>query len=101
MRRDRRVARRRWHDWLGERGRRDLERRVADMWRPASQHLIENDAERIDIGALIEFVATQLLRRHVLWSANRQAGAGEGQRVWIALETRLTRDAKVAQECLP
>ena len=55
------------------------------MWRPAGQHLVEDHAERVDIGAVIQFVATQLFRRHVLWRANGKACSGEGQSVGLPL----------------
>ena len=41
------------------------------------RHLVEHGAEGEQIGALVEFFAARLLRRHVGDGAEHQAGAGE------------------------
>ena len=56
--------------------------------RLASQHLVDDDAERIDVAAMVDlFCAQALLGRHVDWRAHQGAGASleriAGQRVQL------------------
>jgi hypothetical protein len=42
---------------------------AAVKWRPSREHLVNDNTERVDIGAMIEQIANGLLRRHVRWRA--------------------------------
>jgi len=39
-------------------------------WQRAGDHLVEDHAERIDIGAEVDRLSARLFRRHVFWSAD-------------------------------
>jgi hypothetical protein len=55
---------------------RDLDRCVAVERYGAGQHLVEHDADRIQVGALIDRCATRLLGREVLRGPDDRAGLG-------------------------
>ena len=50
---------------------------AARVGRHAGQHFVEDDAERVDVGALVDLLAEDLLGRHVLRRADDVAGLGE------------------------
>ena len=58
---------------------------VAGEERPAGEHLVEQDAEGPDVGALVDRLAARLLRAHVGGGAEdepgRGPGVGEGRRL--------------------
>ena len=43
----------------------------------ASRHLVEDHAERIDVGASVDVRARALLGRHIVWRAKNLSGSGE------------------------
>jgi len=49
---------------------------VAVKWHRASDHLVEDQAEGVEIDAVIDLAARYLLRRHVAWRAQQLAAAG-------------------------
>ncbi len=51
---------------------------------PASEHLVDDDAEREDIGAWIDHLAAHLFGRHVADRAHRDTGLGQQGRRLIA-----------------
>ena len=55
---------------------RDLDRRVAVERRLAGEELVEDDAERVEIGALVDLGAARLLGREVLRRADDRARLG-------------------------
>ena len=57
----------------------ELEPVAASERSVASRHLVERDAQRIDIGAMIDALAPGLLGRHVLRCANVDGGPGRGR----------------------
>ena len=50
---------------------------AAVVGRLAGEHLIQDDAERVDVGALVDLLAEDLLGRHVFRRADHVAGLGE------------------------
>ena len=58
-----------------------LDGRVALGTRGARQHLVEHDAEREDVGAVIDGLPAHLLGRHVAHRAEHRARAGQRPRV--------------------
>src|SRR5205807_9666043 len=74
------------HEWLGQlRQRRvhvllqNVHGRAAGVRLPPPQHLVEHDAEAVEIRARIELLAERLLRAHVIRRAAQYAGAGAGR----------------------
>src|SRR5437762_10274031 len=53
----------------------DHPRCVAPEWQRSSAHLIQHRAERKQVGASIEFLPSNLLRRHIGYGAEGRAGA--------------------------
>ena len=43
----------------------------------AGRHLVEHDAERIDVAAMVGALALRLFGRHVIWRTKRRADAGQ------------------------
>ena len=60
-----------------EAGQRDGGFAVALEGRAAAEHLVEDDAEAVDVGAGVDRLALDLLGRHVLGGADHEAGLGE------------------------
>ena len=56
---------------------RDLERRRRDEGPAAGEQLEQRDAEGVEVGGRRRFVAADLLRAHVGWGADGEAGAGQ------------------------
>ena len=52
------------------------EARAAER-RPAGQHLVQHDAERVEVGARVDLAPQRLLGRHVLAGAEHAAGLGQ------------------------
>ena len=73
----------------------DGQRRVGIEWRAPGQHLVEHDAQRVDVAAGIAFPFQPLLRRHVVQRAHQRAGDG------VARAADDLGDAKVADDGLP
>ena len=46
---------------------------AADVGRPAREQMVEDGAQRIDVGARVDLLAARLLRRHVARRAQRGA----------------------------
>ena len=90
---DRRIQRRRnapaqhgqRSDILGDELRDDrLRRRTAVGWL-AGEHLVGHRTERVDVGATIDgAIPCGLLRAHVLWRAEREAGLGDALPAGVA-----------------
>ena len=55
----------------------DRDRGVADERRPADEHLVEHDAERVDVAPAVDVEALGLLGREVGRGAHDQAGLGD------------------------
>ncbi len=55
---------------------RDLDRGVAGERDRAGEHLVEHDADRVEVGALVDGSPARLLRREVLRGADDRAGLG-------------------------
>ena len=55
---------------------RDLERRIARERHLPGEHLVEHDADRVEIGGLVDRRAARLLRREVLRGADDRADLG-------------------------
>jgi hypothetical protein len=55
--------------------RQELHQRLPFEGRPPGQHLVEHDAQRVDVGPPVDGVAHDLLGRHVLRRAQDLAGA--------------------------
>jgi len=51
--------------------------RVAPKWQRSGTHLVQNHTEREQVGASIEFLASNLLRRHIGDGSQRTAGTRE------------------------
>ena len=78
----------------------DLPRLVTLEWAAAREHLVEHDAERVDVCARVERLTTRLLRRHVTGRARvracfcfvrlRRVGRGERRRRELFIEQRDT-----------
>src|SRR5580658_7307180 len=64
---------------------------AAGIRRHAGEHLVKHDAEGVDIGPLVDLLAQDLLRGHVLWRTDYVAGLGE---LGVAFALR-RRDAEV------
>ena len=61
-----------------------LDRRIAAEGGTAREHLVEDRAEREDVGAVVGGFATHLLRGHVAGRSQHEAGAGR----WRGAEVR-------------
>ena len=61
---------------VGEMLHRDLDRRLAAERRLAGEHLVEDDADRVEVGALVDGGAARLLGREVLRRPDDRAGLG-------------------------
>ena len=61
------------HGHLGQMLHRDLERRVAGERDLAGQHLVQDDPDRVDVGALVDRGSLRLLGRQVLRGADDRA----------------------------
>ncbi len=72
--------RRRVHDRVHR-----LDAALAAERQRAAEHLVEQDAERENIGAVIDRAAARLLRRHVGDGAEDDIGIGSGDRDGVAL----------------
>ena len=72
---------------------RDRDRRLAVERQPPGDHLVEHDAERIQIGARVELAALRLLGRDVRDAAHHHPGLGDADRVF----RDRARDAEVAE----
>jgi hypothetical protein len=59
---------------------RDLDRRVARERHVAGEHLVEDDADRVEIGGSGHLRAASLLRREVVGGAHDRAGLGHLRR---------------------
>ena len=60
---------------------RDRYRRLAGVRQLAGQHLIEHDAEAVEIGRFVHFVLLRLLRRDVVDAAHHQPRLGQRHRL--------------------
>ncbi len=83
------IARRRLRDVL----ERDRDRRLAGERQRAGEHLIQHDADRVEVAALVEIVALRLLRRDVGDAAHHHPRLRHAERV---LGDR-ARDPEVAE----
>ncbi len=78
----------------------DLHRGAAMERQPTGQHLIEHDAQRIDVAASVDLIqlSTHLLRGHVERRAHRAAGLGQmGLRIELARQTEVDHDRGVVR----
>ncbi|MEZ4364862.1 MAG: hypothetical protein R2939_01080 [Kofleriaceae bacterium] len=74
---------------------RDVDR-AAGVRQLAGEHLVEDEAEREDVGAVIDRVGHHLLGRHVVRRAHHHALAGEPlARIAVAVLVEHQRDAEV------
>src|SRR5260370_14015096 len=55
----------------------DYARSISAKWQCASSHLVQCDSKRKQVGSRIQFLAPNLLGRHVRNGPNCRAGAGE------------------------
>ena len=62
---------------------------------PSAEHFVEQDAERVEIGALIEALAEQLFGGHVVDRAGRVMRLGDGQRAGRIEPREMFREAEV------
>ena len=70
------------------------DRRARAAVAAAGQHVVQNQPERVDVGALVDGLALRLFRRHVL----DRADDGSGDRHADARARRRSRDAEVHDE---
>ncbi len=76
----------------------DLERGAATEGQVAGEHLVQNDAEGVDVRAVIDVrVSVGLLGRQVLRRSHHQAGRGQPGRVRLAQRRQELADAEVEQ----
>ena len=67
----------------------------------AGDHLVGDDAERVDVGRAVDRLALDLLGRHVLRRAEAHAGARQRLELQLALELRQLGEAEVEHLDLP
>jgi len=75
----------RWHGRFPEVLGEDDHEVDARERQPARQHVIHDDAQRVDVGACIQLRAVCLLGRHVLGRAEEHSSTGEPLRLWVKL----------------
>src|SRR4051812_21399763 len=83
---------------LGQiRGENRLGRRARER-RRAGKHLVAEDAQRVDVGAVIHGIAEGLFGRHVPDGAERHAGAGEPRVRGFSRQRERRRDAEIRED---
>ena len=78
---------------IGQDGVQRVERALALERRTRRQHLVEHDAKREDVGAVVDAIAARLFRRHVGRGADDQAGR--------RVRTRRTDRRRVRRDASP
>jgi hypothetical protein len=96
--RDVRRIRRRRHERGIEGPLGEIVRRLAGERQPPRQQLVEHGPQPVDVRALVDTAAAQLLGCHVLGRPYRQAGPGSGGSLAVS---RLAGDAEVGEQRLP
>ena len=74
-----------------------LDRRIGVERAAAGEHLVEHDAEREDVGAVIDGLAAHLLGRHVAHRAEHRARARQRTRMGEQGRLGLNRGARLGQ----
>src|SRR5262249_38215507 len=74
----------------------NLHRRFGGEGLFARQHLIDDDAKRVNIGAVVDDDALSLLRRHIRWCADQTAGCRQLERRIAFLDD--LDDAEIAEQ---
>jgi hypothetical protein len=72
---------------------------IGDVWGAPGQQFIEHGAERVEVGPVVYMLlSVELLRRHILWCADGQAGAGERWDLSRTLRLDPAGDAEVGEQ---
>jgi hypothetical protein len=90
----------RWRlNWIVEDAGGDSVGAIGDVWGAPGQQLVEDGAQRVEVGPVVHMLlSVELLRRHVLWRADGQAGAGERWDLSRTLRFDPAGDAEVGKQ---